>query len=179
MAEALRRRLTLDRKFFEQGETVEDFLAGMGDNRAKFEQLLAESELPEEIKRSASLRGDLQVLVIAEPWSGDVLYFLPPLLRMAQEKGWEVRVFHRDQYPDLILPYRKDGLYRSIPVFVFYDREFKELAHWIERPGEATRLIDEESLKLRRRLREEHKQEWRADELGEIARLVQSTDKSG
>ena len=179
MAEAFRRRLILDREYFEQGETVEAFLAGMGDSRGKFEQLLAESELPEEVKSSsASLPRDLNVLVIGEPWSGDVLYFLPPLLRLAQEKGWQVRVFHRDQYPDLILPYRKDGLYRSIPVFVFYDQDFKELAHWIERPREATRVIDEESLKLRRLLREERRQEWREEELDELTQLIDSAAKS-
>jgi hypothetical protein len=163
----------VDREFFERGETVEAFLASLGDNRPKFEQLLAESELDvERLRQIEDMPRDLRVLVIAEPWSGDVIYFLPPLVRLAEEAHWEVRIFRRDQYPDLITPYRKENLYRSIPVFIFYDRDFRELGHWIERPAEATRVIDEESLKLRRRLREEHKDAWRQEAVQEIVDLL-------
>ena len=104
------------------------------------------------------------------------LYNLPPLLRVAAEAKWEVRIFRRDQYSDLILPYRKDGLYHAIPVFVFYDQDFNELAHWVERPAEATRKIDAESLLLRRRLREEYKDEWRKDTVAEIVNLFHPLD---
>jgi hypothetical protein len=163
----------VDREFFERGETVEAFLADLGDNRPRFEQLLAESELSgEALRQIRRMPNDLYVLVIAEPWSGDVIYFLPPLVRMAEEAQWEVRIFRRDLYPDLITPYLKENLYRSIPVFVFYDRDFRKLGHWIERPAEATRLIDEESLKLRRRLREEHKEAWRQEAVQEIVHLL-------
>lgn len=162
----------MDKEFFFKGKTPEEFLASYGDNRLKFEQLLEESALSGKQQREAqALPHGLNVLVIAEPWSGDVLYNLPPLLMLAEAAGWEVRIFHRDQYPDLILPYRKDGLYHSIPVFVFYDQEFNELRHWIERPAEATRVIDEESLKLRRRLREENKDNWRQETIAELIQL--------
>ena len=163
----------MDREFFLQGNTVEEFLAASGDNRLKFEQHLNESALSEDVRRDAEeLPHGLNVLVIAEPWSGDVLYNLPPLIRLAEAAGWNVRIFLRDRYPDLILPYRKDNLYHSIPVFVFYDQDFNELEHWVERPAEATRVIDEESLKLRRRLREEHKDEWRQETFAELLNLV-------
>lgn len=159
----------MDREFFLKGKTPEEFLASYRDNRAKIDQLLAESELSvEQEQKARTLPGELNVLVIAEPWSGDVLYNLPPLLKLAEAAGWKVRIFNRDQYPELILPYRKDGLYHSIPVFVFYDQDFNELNHWIERPSEATRVIDEESLKLRRRLREENKDEWRQETIKEL-----------
>jgi hypothetical protein len=163
----------LDREFFFRGKTIAEFLESFGENRAKFEKLLAESALDEEqVRKAERLPRDLNVLVIAEPWSGDVMYFLPPFIALAEAAGWQVRIFHRDQYPELILPYRKDGLYHSIPVFVFYDQDFNELSHWIERPAEATRVIDEESLKLRRRLREEHKGEWRRAAMDELFKLA-------
>jgi hypothetical protein len=59
-------------------------------------------------------------------------------------------------------------------VYVFYDAEFNEVAHWIERPAESTRVIDEESLKLRRRLREEHKEDWRQETITELVELFNS-----
>ena len=151
----------MDKDFFFQGETIQEFISNDNDLRDKYQQHIAEVSFDEDLlSRLAEMPADLKVMVIAEPWSGDVLYFFPVLVRMAEKTGWEVRVFRRDSYPELILPYRKDGLYHSIPVFVFYDADFNEVARWIERPSEATRVIDEESLKLRRRLREENKAVW-------------------
>jgi len=167
----------LDAGFFSKGETVQEYVASLGDGRSRFEQLLAQSELNEDLlRRARELPAGLKVLVIAEPWSGDVLYNLPPLIRLSEAVGWEVRIFRRDQYPNLILPYRKDGLYHSIPVFIFYDQQFNELGHWVERPALATKVIDEESLKLRRRLRDEHKDEWRQETLKELVNLVKRQD---
>ena len=163
----------MDQSTFDQGETPQAFLESMKDPLSKFEQHLEESRLnADQLQALNLLPKDLNVMVIAEDWSGDVLYFLPVLLRMAEEVGWNVRIFHRDRYPELILPYRKENLYHAIPVFVFFDLEFNEVARWIERPAVATRMIDEESLKLRRRLREENKEEWRQETIREILDVV-------
>lgn len=163
----------MDRAFFERGETPQAFLENLRERRLDFEQHLQEIRFGEQqLQMLSQLPKDLNVMVIAEEWSGDVLYFMPVLLRMAEQLGWNVRIFRRDQYPDLILPYRKEKLYHSIPVFVFFDREFNELANWIERPAVATQLIEEESLKLRRRLREENKATWQQETFKEIFELV-------
>ena len=165
----------MDKDFFYQGETIEEFLANQNELSDKYRQHIAEVSFDGDLlPRLAETPANLKVMVIAEPWSGDVLYYFPVLIRMAEEVGWEVRIFHRDSYPELILPYRKDGLYHSIPVYVFYDAEFNEVAHWRERPVEATRVIDDESLKLRRRLREEHKAEWRQETINELVELFNS-----
>lgn len=42
-----------------------------------------------------------------------------------------------------------------------------------KRPAVATKTIDEESLTLRRRLREEHKAAWREATLGELLNLME------
>jgi len=163
----------MDQSTFDQGETPQAFLESMKDPLSKFEQHLEESRLnADQLQALNLLPKDLNVMVIAEDWSGDVLYFLPVLLRMAEEAGWNVRIFRRDRYPELILPYRKENFYHAIPVFVFFDLEFNEVARWIERPAVATRMIDEESLKLRRRLREENKEEWRQETIREILDVV-------
>jgi hypothetical protein len=165
----------MDKDFFYQGETIQEFLSNDNELRDKYQQHIAEVTFDKApLARLAEMPADLKVMVIAEPWSGDVLYFFPVLVRMAEKTGWEVRVFRRDSHPELILPYRKDGLYHSIPVFVFYDADFNEVARWIERPSEATRVIDEESLKLRRRLREENKAVWQQATVGELTGLFNS-----
>ena len=163
----------MDEKFFQQGETIEQFIARFSEEqRAKFEGLLKESRLSEkQLYEIETLPRELHVMVIAEPWSGDVMFNLPPLIRFAQAAQWQVRIFLRDSYPELIQSYRKDGLYLSIPVFVFFDKNFNELGNWIERPSIATKTIDDESLKLRRRLREENKESWRSATFEELFQL--------
>jgi hypothetical protein len=164
--------MMMDKDFFYSGETVEEFLGSLTELADKYHQQITEAQHSDDLLSSLKkLPGDIRVMVIAEPWSGDVLYYFPVLVSLAEKTGWEVRIFRRDTYPDLIIPYRKDGLYHSIPVFVFYDADFKELVHWVERPKEATRVIDEESLNLRRRLREEHKADWRRETIDELLEL--------
>ena len=162
----------MNKDFFYQGETIEEFLSNSNGLSDKYRQHIIEVQFDDDLlAQLAEMPANLKVMVIAEPLSGDVLYYFPVLIRMAEQSGWEIRIFRRDSYPELILPYRKDGLYHSIPVYVFYDAEFNEVANWIERPAEATRVIDDESLKLRRRLREEHKAEWRQETITELVEL--------
>jgi len=165
----------MDKELFYQGETIEEFFESLTELADKYQQNIADVQLSEsDLSSLGKIPAELRIMVIAEPWSGDVLYYFPVLVSMAEKAGWEVRIFRRDTYPDLILPYRRDGLYHSIPVVVFYDQEFNEIAHWIERPAEATRVIDEESLKLRRRLREEHKADWQQQTIRELMDLFNS-----
>ena len=47
--------------------------------------------------------------------------------------GVEMRIFLRDENPDLMDQFLKNGLYRSIPVIVFLDEHMNEIARFIER----------------------------------------------
>ena len=84
----------------------------------------------------------LNVLVLAEDGCGDVIANLPVLGRLAQESGkLNLRIFLRDQNLDLMDQYLNDGQHRSIPVFVLFDADFREIGHWIERPAKMTELV--------------------------------------
>lgn len=99
----------MDRNFFETGLTADQFISQLGTNREKFDQLMGECALDDQQRGVLAGMPKYNVLVIAEPWSGDVLYNLPVLLCAAAAAGWNVRVFRRDEHPELILPYRKEG----------------------------------------------------------------------
>src|SRR2546428_10692339 len=52
----------------------------------------------------------------------------------------ELRVFFRDQNPDLRDTFLNNG-YQSIPVVVFFDRDWNEIGRWIERAHAATAKV--------------------------------------
>lgn len=129
---------------FEQGLTYDQYKAQMTRNQERFE---ANERLvtfdPEDLAAFKALPQTLNVLVLGEDWCGDVVDNLPVLGRLAAESGkLNLRVFLRDQNLDIMDQYLKDGQFRSIPVFVVFDGQFKELGHFIERPESVTQRRD-------------------------------------
>ncbi len=129
---------------FEQGLTYDQYKAQMTRNQERFE---ANERLvtfaPDDLAAFTSLAQPVNVLVLAEDWCGDVVDNVPVLGRLAAESGkLNVRIFLRDQNLDIMDQYLKEGQFRSIPVFVFFDEHFKELGHFIERPASVTERRD-------------------------------------
>src|SRR5438094_2026915 len=78
----------------------------------------------------------LNVAVLAEDWCGDVLRYLPAFARLAEAmQDWDMRIFYRDENADLIDRCLKEGKYRAIPVFLFFDKDMNEIACFTERPS--------------------------------------------
>ncbi|HUX88972.1 MAG TPA: thioredoxin family protein [Chloroflexota bacterium] len=142
--------MAVTRERFEQGLTYEQYKEQMARNRDRLEA--AEGGFTPSESDLAAFRGlpkTLNVLAIAEDWCGDVIANLPILGKLAAESGkLNVRIFLRDQNLDLIDQYLKEGKYRSIPVFVFFDDSFQELGHFIERPASVTELRAQKRLEL-------------------------------
>ncbi len=136
--------MAVTRERFESGMTYDEWKAGMTRNRERFEALEGRVEIsPDDLAAFRRLPRPLNVLVLAEDWCGDVINNLPVLGRLAAESGkLNLRVFLRDQNPDLMDQYLNQGQYRSIPVFAFFDDEFRELGRWIERPASVTFFIE-------------------------------------
>ncbi len=133
--------MKLPRERWEQGLTYDAYKAAMTRNRDRFEENERRVAIDTDTLRVFGSLPRLHVLVLAEDWCGDVVANLPVLGRLAREIPMlDVRVFYRDQNPDLIQRWLNQGKYQSIPVFVFFDENFNELAHWIERPASVTEL---------------------------------------
>lgn len=97
--------------------------------------------------------GPAKVLVIAEDWSSDCRRDVPHLARLAETGDLELRIFTRDGdrilrhglpdpaaggNADLVVEYanEKNGQrWASIPVAVFFTRDFLELYRYIEYPA--------------------------------------------
>jgi Thioredoxin len=128
---------------FEQGLTYSAFLAQAAVNRDKFEQFYNDPALSGEdlafFKQAAAApNGPKKVLAIAEAWCGDVYRELPTIARIAEAAGMELRVFLRDDNPDIMDEFlSNDGKSRAIPVFVFYTGDMQYIAHFTERSANA------------------------------------------
>jgi hypothetical protein len=138
MSDTLTTSITRER--FDSGITVEQYQARMEQNQAKFAANMARAAAREkDIAFFAALPAPINTLVITEDWCGDALANAPVLAKIADETGkLYLRLFLRDQNLDLADQYRKQGMYRSVPVFVFFDQNMRELGHFIERPDRAT-----------------------------------------
>ena len=97
--------------------------------------------------------GPARILVISEEWSSDCRRDVPMLARLAEAGGLELRIFPRDgrtlgrgpradpaESPNADIVYeflreRGGQTYQSVPVAVFYTRDFRYLYHYIEMPA--------------------------------------------
>ena len=99
--------------------------------------------------------GPAKILVLSEDWSSDCRRDVPVLARLAEAGGLELRVFNRDgkailktrrpdpaTHPDanhdLMLEFmnrKGGGEWASLPVAVFYTKDFGELHRYIEYPA--------------------------------------------
>lgn len=134
--------MAITRERFEQGMTVAEYTAQMTSNR---EQLEANERAvvlpPEDLQFFAQLPQPLHVLILTEDWCVPAITNIPPLMRLATESGkLNLRFFLRDQNPDLMNQYLKDGIHPSIPTFVFFDQAFREVGRWIEFPAKIAEM---------------------------------------
>ncbi len=132
--------MPVTRERFEQGLTYEGFKARMTRNQERFAAAESAVELREEdVAAFRRLPRPLNVLVLAEDWCGDVIDNLPVLGRLAEASGkLNLRIFLRDENPDLMDQYLNQGQFRSIPVFAFFDEQLSPIGHFIERPTSVT-----------------------------------------
>jgi hypothetical protein len=136
------------------------FGAPRKDNSGVFRERYARARLSDQ--QTAAIRwlaaqpdGPAKILVISEDWSSDCRRDVPMLARLAEAGGMEMRIFNRDgakilgtRRPDpaaapdanhdLMLEFmnrKNGGEWASVPVAVFYTKDFQELHRYIEYPA--------------------------------------------
>jgi hypothetical protein len=83
-------------------------------------------------------------MVITEDWCGDSAQNLPIFASLASlNKNIDLRIVLRDENPDIMNHYLTNGISRSIPILVVFDKSGNELFRWGPRPEEARELVDE------------------------------------
>jgi hypothetical protein len=122
------------RERFEQGLTLQQYVDKMSFNRERFVEAIEDATVgPEGARVLERLDGARRVLVISEDWCGTCLAHVPYVAKLIEGRPEiDMRFFPRDANLDLMDQYLKQGRYRSIPVFAFFDENMNELARFLE-----------------------------------------------
>ena len=132
-------RIPLDAQRFATGLTWKDYVAQMGDTRARTEDNYGKSKLTDDEQKFFGGIGQVKyAAMLAENWCGDVHRNSPLIAHVCEAMpGCDLRVFIRDQNADLRDTFLNNG-YQSIPVVVFFDKDWNEIGRWLERAHMAT-----------------------------------------
>src|SRR5262250_171257 len=116
--------IPLDSARFAKGLTWKDYMAQMGDTKARTEENYQKATLTDDERKF--FNGINQVR------------YSPMIARITEAMpNCDMRVFFRDQATDLTDCFLNNG-YKSIPIVVFFDKDWNEVGRWIERAGAAT-----------------------------------------
>lgn len=120
---------------FAEGMTVRQYMDQMSMNRERFRAALDSAALAAaDVQLQERFAAARRILVITEDWCGASIASLPFVVKLVEGMPRvEMRIFLRDENPDLMDQFLKNGRYRSIPVIVFFDEHMNELARFIER----------------------------------------------
>jgi hypothetical protein len=115
--------------------TASQYVDQMTMNKERLLATLASATLsPRDIGLLQRLGSTRRILVITEDWCGAAIVSLPSVMKLAESAPHiDMQIFLRDENPDLIDQFLKDGRHRSIPVFAFFDEDMNELVRFIER----------------------------------------------
>ena len=119
---------------FAQGLTLDQYVDQMTVNQELFRGALDRVAIGAEHAQVLDRLGrPRKVLVITEDWCGTSLLHIPFVVKLVESHPEiEMRFFLRDANPDVMDQYLKNGRYRAIPVFAFFDGNMNELARFIE-----------------------------------------------
>ena len=121
---------------FGSGLTYEAYKAQMKQNRERFEQHEKTLALDPADVATFKAMPKHNVVVLTEDWCSDAVATLPLLAAMARASGTlDVRIFFRDQpeNADIRDSHLNRGKFQSIPMFIFFDEQWREVGTWWEK----------------------------------------------
>ena len=130
---------------YQQAMNISDYFDQMTQNRETVLKNYERAEITD-VDRHAFSAQPLHVLILTEEWCSDSMQFVPVLAKLAtEEPGIEIRVSRRDDNLDLATNYRRKDGYQAIPVFIFFDRDMREIGFLIERPVRVSEEMADET----------------------------------
>jgi arginase family enzyme len=119
---------------FRAGQTFEQFLHGVGTNRAMWDAMARRTYAVGPAAASiAATPGSWRLLALADDWCGDAVNTLPVIAQLARAAGIPLRIVPRDAHPEL-RDHHLTGGSRSVPVVILLDGPGQPRGWWGPRP---------------------------------------------
>ena len=129
--------------YYQQAKPIDQYIEDMSVNKEGFLSIYEGFEMPQNDSRFDAIqaKGYRYVLIITEDWCGDAMMNSPILKHISEKLNLEVRAFYRDENTDLIDQYLTNGKSRSIPIFIFMNEQFEQLAVWGPRAQSVQKFV--------------------------------------
>lgn len=130
--------------------TFTEYVDYMQVNRPELEGVYKQLELNHDALQYFSQFQDknLRMISLTADWCGDAALCVPVLQRLAEITSIETRFLIRDENLELMDQYLTNGTSRSIPIFIFIDKNGEEKAVWGPRSPEVQQLVSEKRAEL-------------------------------
>ncbi|MBB5181766.1 hypothetical protein HNQ44_003240 [Planomicrobium koreense] len=140
--------MTTEQQYFENGISIESYMAQMESNQEKSYSIYEKFNLPEDPELTALLKEKQpHILVITEDWCGDAMMNNAILRKIAEASGIKVRCIARDENLELMDRYLTNGG-RSIPKYLILSPDGDVLGTWGPRAPQVQEFVDEQKAKL-------------------------------
>lgn len=136
-------------KWFDKGITPETYIELLEKHKDSFTQIYNNFKLPTDDDFFESLEEqNLRAVVLAEPWCGHCMLTVPVFLRLAEKTAMPVRFLLRDENLELMDQHLTNGKSRSIPIYLFIDKDGNEVKKWGPIANKTKQFTDEQKAKL-------------------------------
>lgn len=136
--------------WFSKGMTFSEYVESMQVNRSELEGIYKQFVFePDDVQYFSQLaEKQLRIITLTADWCGDAALCVPIMQRIAEIAAIETRFLIRDDNLELMDQYLTNGTSRSIPIFIFINRDGEEQAVWGPRSPKVQQLVAEERAKL-------------------------------
>jgi hypothetical protein len=163
----------MPRDRFEKATTFDQYVQQMKVNKEQMLKNVDEVEISPDDLSWWKQQPKINAFVLTYDGCGDALYNIPVLAKIAKLAGnVDLRVVQRDENLDIMDQYKNQGLYRSVPTFIFMDENLNEIGTLKERAESMSQVMEAEQLKVRRALRDQYKGEWRKEMARELRTVI-------
>ena len=129
---------------FAEGFTGAQYWDRIRVNKDAILQIYNDVEVQPEVQAYFdSLPQPLRLAVFTEPWCGDAVSSTPAIMQLAEAtEKLEMRIFERDQNLDLANSFLPEDRHGTLPLFIVFDAEMREICRFIETANALVKRVD-------------------------------------
>ena len=136
--------MSLSQEKFNEGMSSREYINQVKVNKQAIEQIYEAVETPAEATAFFDgLDEPLQLGIFTAAWCGDAISTSPTIMRLAESTGnLKMSIFDRDVELDLTNSFLPEHRAGTVPVFVVFDKDMREVGRFVETAKELVPTLD-------------------------------------